>query len=338
MKKVNYTKSIILRHCINWAVVAFLINFVFQFPFPMPVIILRVILAVLIFIFTYYYLIAKVCPNLKINKIKYMISVIICLVLYYLLYFIIEFGFTYVYYNIDISSPEINWLVQAAIQYILIFLLAQSFYVHQIAIQDMQIESLKNQSFLSQEIFFLENQFNEKLSFQLLNFCSNLFKGYDQNGTKAITIYSEMIKNTLTVKSSETISLAQEIIYIKQFIEMQQLVGKNILVKIEKKGDFSTLNILPRILINFIENAFKYSDDGDECKPITISFVRIKNSLNFKITNFKRQHATNLKSTKIGNTNALKQLNLYYPNQYVINIQESDSQYICDLTLQLKVK
>jgi two-component system, LytTR family, sensor kinase len=144
------------------------------------------------------------------------------------------------------------------------------------------------------------------------------------------------LRNTLEIKSSETIPLEKELHYIDQFINLQQLVGKNTPVSIEKNGIFKHHKILPRILINYLENAFKYGVSNNELKPIKIKIEQIENNLHFNISNYKKKKSSSLTSTKTGNINARQQLDLFYPNNYSILISEDDLTYNCNLKIKLQ--
>jgi hypothetical protein len=336
MFKIKFTNQILLRHAINWLILAVLLQFIKELSFSLTIIVFRTLIEILIYMITYYAYALYSARYYKLDIGKYLISVLINLFFFLGSYYLLEFGLSAFLNDERLVLPSLNWILHAPVYFILIILLASSFYGNQKSIADLNSEIENEKTSIKQEILFFKNQFNDHISFNFLNYCYRYFLNKDTNGTKAIEIYSEMLRGTLEIESSESIALEKELQYIDQFIQLQKLVGKHTPVVFEKYGVFKNHQILPRILINYIENAYKYGVSNDELKPIKIKIEQIENILYFYISNFKKKDNSFIQSTKTGNINTKQQLDLYYQNSYSLLINDGEFTYNCNLKIKLQ--
>jgi LytS/YehU family sensor histidine kinase len=92
------------------------------------------------------------------------------------------------------------------------------------------------------------------------------------------------------------------------------------------------------LLIPFVENAFKHGIGMIEDPFIKIELETTNDELRFKVTN---KFNTDKKDSKdgasgIGLNNVKRRLELLYPKQYFLNVNESENLYITDLSLNFK--
>ena len=143
-------------------------------------------------------------------------------------------------------------------------------------------------------------------------------------------------------RSSDTVvtkvSLESEIEHIKNYIKFNQLRSLGELhVHTEIAGKFKFRVLPPLILINFVENAFKYGDLTDEAYPLMINIGIRFGTLHMKVTNKKYINTlhNHVKSMGVGNVNTKNRLDLAYPDNYTLEILDEPDFYNVDLTINL---
>jgi sensor histidine kinase YesM len=277
-----------------------------------------------------------ISPFIHYRNIKwYLPLTIVYLCVWAFLFFLLEYGPGMYYYE-KIVYPKYGEIGYYFSYMALLGFLAHGFYQKQISIQVLNEESKKSQIGLMQELLFFKNQFNDHISFNFLNLCYSQTMEKDPSTANSIATYSEMLKYTLAAKPSQAVPLQDEVMYIEQFISLHDQIGKEIHIDFKKSYEIQDFYILPRVLINFIDNAFKYGITDDEEKPIRMSLKNKDKSLHFNISNYKKESNEKTHSTKMGQSNAKKQLDLYYRNKYQLNIIEDENKYTCDLLIQSK--
>jgi two-component system, LytTR family, sensor kinase len=188
---------------------------------------------------------------------------------------------------------------------------------------------------LQKELNFLKNQFNSHITFNFLNFCYSKVHNLSEETAEAIDLFSSMLRYSLEIRPEQKVPLLKEIEYIKNFIELQKLLTSQVYVDFTCQGNFNDKLILPRILVTFVENAFKHGQFNKSSHPITISLKEHEDSICFKVIN-KRNNKKNLNNTGIGIENVFQVLNLYYDKAYKLNISDSENDYY-ESTLDLKL-
>lgn len=143
-----------------------------------------------------------------------------------------------------------------------------------------------------------------------------------------------MLRYTLSSMANEPVSLQKEIEHITNFISIQQILEKNVHVNFQVSGELQCKYVLPRILINFVENAFKHGDSKCKEFPIKIELNANNNQIKLLVKNKKRKHSKS--STGIGNSNSLKQLKFLYKENYEYNYTDEDDFYSCEIKLTNK--
>lgn len=131
------------------------------------------------------------------------------------------------------------------------------------------------------------------------------------------------------------VALQTEIEYLQSFIDLQKLRLKTpINVDLVIDGEINQQQIMPLVLISFLENAFKHGVANDPNNPIQIKILLNQNKLFFTIKN-KKSNQNKDQTGGIGMVNVIRRLDLTYPNQYKLNIDNSSNNYYCELYLDL---
>lgn len=203
-----------------------------------------------------------------------------------------------------------------------------------LSLEKIRMQNEREQSLLRKELNFLKNQFNSHITFNFLNFCYSKVHRSSPDTAEAIDLFATMLRYSLVNSAEEKVSLKQEIAYIQNFIELQRLLTAEVFVKFTCEGDIENKMILPRILITFIENAFKHGELSNPDEPVRILLRGDPEAISLKVSNRKnrRRHIVN---TGVGQENVMQILQLNYPGRHALNIDDGEENYSCQLTITL---
>ena len=148
-----------------------------------------------------------------------------------------------------------------------------------------KINRIKKEQQLKQDIYkrvsetkieALQSQMNPHFIFNAMNSIQNFIIDNDiDNSLKYMGEFSKLIRKTLHNSSHQYISLAEEISYLKTYIELENLRFQNkIDIKIKFNNiDVNTTTIPPMLLQPIIENVFKHAfNNNSNNSKLTIDF------------------------------------------------------------------
>ncbi|GAB3509817.1 hypothetical protein GCM10027442_17630 [Emticicia fontis] len=150
---------------------------------------------------------------------------------------------------------------------------------------------------------------------------------------------SDLLRYMLYEKDDKQISLDNEVKYLQNYIDLQKLrFGDYVDIDFTVKAPTFSKNIEPMLLIPFVENAFKHGVGMIEKPIIRVELQTVENQLFFKVTN---KFNTDIQEVKdgasgIGLTNVKRRLELLYPDQHTLNVEENENYYITELKLNLR--
>jgi len=193
---------------------------------------------------------------------------------------------------------------------------------------------LENQR-LTAELALLKSQINPHFLFNSLNSIYSLAYQRAENTPEAILKLSEIMRYMLYECNDNKVDLANELQYLQNFIDLQKIrFGANSFVHFEVEGIITTQQIVPLLLISFVENAFKHGVANDPISPIQLKISVDDSQLKFFMHNRKHLHNRDA-AGGIGLNNVKRRLNLLYPNQYHLTINDTADTYTCELSLNL---
>ena len=146
---------------------------------------------------------------------------------------------------------------------------------------------------------------------------------------------SELMRYVIYRGKEETVRLKEEVKYIEDYIQLQQIrLHKKLDFRFEKKLGEEELSIPPLLFIVLVENAFKHGIEPaeNECF-LHLSLKTTADTLTFSCSNSIEEQSTAAKG--IGLTNLRRRLALLYPDQNTLEITESEDRY--EVVLQLKI-
>jgi len=194
---------------------------------------------------------------------------------------------------------------------------------------------------------FLLIAFGIKLSYhgarQLLvidrfNTLNNIYAANLENQDKANDIIlglADLLRYQLESGNKQKALLVNEIESLENYIALEKIRVLDCEVKLEKQGNFDDVEIVPLLLLPFIENAFKYGT-GIEPGSIDIRFeIDEKNYFSFYCGNKIVQKKGKIHSGGIGLDNVRKRLQLMYPNKHKLDINNENNYFKINLNVQL---
>ncbi|MBS1662236.1 MAG: histidine kinase [Bacteroidetes bacterium] len=190
---------------------------------------------------------------------------------------------------------------------------------------------------LHAELAYLKAQVNPHFLFNTLNSIYSLALEKSDSTADAVVKLSSMMRYVLLETSRDKVALEQEISYISDYIDLQQIRFEG-----SSKVDFSVTgqpagkSIIPLLLIPFVENAFKYGVNPEEPSVIHIHIILSDNQLRLDVRNKKvaRPQPTPI-SSGLGIQNTKQRLQLLYPGRHTLQIDDKDVDFSVSLTLKL---
>lgn len=190
---------------------------------------------------------------------------------------------------------------------------------------------------MSTELKFLKAQLNPHFLFNTLN---NLYSYVVNNSPKApdmILRLSAILDYVLYESQKKRVPLSKEIETIENFIGLEKIrYGDRLSVDFKTNGDLQ-IPISPLVLLSIVENAFKHGASGDIDSPkIKIQIMEDQGSVVCNVWNSKSKYNGELNDaykSGIGLSNIKRQLNLIYPKQFDLQIDDMQNEFNISLHL-----
>ena len=194
---------------------------------------------------------------------------------------------------------------------------------------------------LSAELDFLRAQTNPHFLFNTLNNLYGLARKKNDRTPDAILMLSKIMRFMLYDCRVPRIQVGGESKVIRDYIELEKLrYNTRLTVTYEEELDNSGTLIAPLLLLPFVENSFKHgAHSSTDAAEIRISLRLNNNILDFSVEN--TFDADGIRAVKdptasgIGIRNEKRQLELIYPNQHQLDMEEDGNWYRTRLQLDL---
>ena len=136
-----------------------------------------------------------------------------------------------------------------------------------------------------QELQLLQQQVHPHFLFNSLNSIYALVRKRSDHAESAILELSELLRYTIAHAGSRAVPLDQELDYIKSYITLQKLrLESEARVEVDLYPDEQLMarwQIVPLLLINLVENAFKHAAPAGDQLVITLQLKLTDDSLRF---------------------------------------------------------
>lgn len=336
----NSTKSI-RRHIFLWLGFYVAFTLLMSFQGNLGLYALMDILNVSLYILVYYPLRYFLIPTFykKDKKILFVFSVLMHILFAYLVYWGIRLTFLD---NIAKSLPPLPFKHPAEfmVKTLRFFSPAILLLVWEYQFKRKQhlnrIRSLEKEK-LATELKFLKAQINPHFLFNTLN---NLYSFVVRESPKAPDMISRLtgiLDYVFNQSQQNKVPLKSELSTIEDYLELEKIrYGDRLKVEYATEGQLNQ-EISPLILLSIIENAFKHGASGDIDEPkVHININASKAEINCNVWNTKSRHRGELNDAYkkgIGLSNIRRQLNLIYPNQHELIIDDQEKSFNLSLTI-----
>ncbi|HEX6226421.1 MAG TPA: histidine kinase [Chryseolinea sp.] len=188
------------------------------------------------------------------------------------------------------------------------------------------------------ELNFLKAQINPHFLFNTLNNLYYLAYTKSENTTEVIAKLSQMMRYMIYDSNHPRVLLSKEIEYMQNYISLERLrLNNQIPINFKIEGNTENIWIAPLIFITFLENAFKHGVSNNNSKAwVNISIQLRGRDCVYIVENSKVPGTPNSSGKSgIGLQNVKRRLELSYPDQYKIEIKDTEDVYLVQLDLML---
>lgn len=244
--------------------------------------------------------------------------------------------------RITFVGNDINkslFYVNAFIQYLYVFGISASYCFFSDYQKQQEVQRENENERLKSELSFLRSQISPHFMFNLMNSLVSLNRKKSNLVEPVLLKMADLLRYMLYEKDDKRISLENEVKYLSNYIDLQKVrFGDYVKIDFDVKTADSSKSIEPMLLIPFVENAFKHGVGLIEEPFIKIELVATNDELGFKVTNKFSSDKQDAKdgASGIGLNNVKRRLELLYPKQYALSVNESGNLYTTDLKLNFK--
>jgi two-component system LytT family sensor kinase len=145
---------------------------------------------------------------------------------------------------------------------------------------------------------------------------------------------SNLLDYILYQVNKPRVSLKEEVLHIKEYIELEKIRFQDTLKVIFVSDEIDeNIQIAPMLLIPFVENSFKHGTLDEGFLRIEIKISAVENQLNFSIKNSFMDDEEISEKGGIGLENIRKRLELHYKENYELDIRKTEKWFMVDLSI-----
>lgn len=184
------------------------------------------------------------------------------------------------------------------------------------------------------QLNLLKQQLNPHFYFNTLNNLYGLSRSNSSRLPVALSQLSNIMQYVIIDCNQAKVLLRQEINFLQSYIELEKLrYEKNTVIEMKTSRTVNGQTIIPLLLIQFVENAFKHGmKEKSDRSWMKVSIEIDGNELLFKVENSSYDAAA---SQGIGINSVKHILNLQYEGKHDIQIQHKDNSFSVTLKLNL---
>jgi two-component system, LytTR family, sensor histidine kinase AlgZ len=199
-------------------------------------------------------------------------------------------------------------------------------------------KSIENEK-LTAELNFLKAQINPHFLFNTLNNLYYLAYTKSPNTPEVIAKLSQMMRYMIYDSNSPLVPLSKEIEYMENYISLERLrLNDQIPIRFKVDGDAQRFMVTPFIFITFLENAFKHGVSNNNPKAwVNIAIHLNETECLYEVENSKVQSVKidGEEKSGLGLQNVKRRLELSYPEQYELTVNDRPDSYKVKLRITL---
>lgn len=192
-----------------------------------------------------------------------------------------------------------------------------------------------------QELHLLQQQVQPHFLFNSLNSIYALVRSQNEYAGQAVLTLSDLLRYTIKHAGSFSVPLDEEIEYIRNYVDLQRFRYDNtaqITVSLPQNDyeEAENWHIVPLILINLVENAFKHGVPGKQGFQVNIQLNCKQDELTFLVENTADGEGRNHSHAGTGLRNMRRRLEVFYPGRHHLDISIKPDLYRVSLTLRAR--
>lgn len=187
------------------------------------------------------------------------------------------------------------------------------------------------------ELKFLKSQINPHFLFNALNNLYSLTLEKSDLAPKIVLKISSLLDYMLYECNEPFTDLEKETESIRDYVDLQKIrYGDKVDVQLNISESIEDEKIAPLLLLPFVENAFKHGLDKNVGEGyVHIDMLTENNCFVFRTKN-SMSYAEQEGNSGIGLKNVKKRLQLQYPDNYSLKIDEQENCFLAELTINLQ--
>lgn len=196
-------------------------------------------------------------------------------------------------------------------------------------------ESKQQAAQLAAEVGLLRTQLNPHFLFNVLNNLYGLALTDSDMTAPSILKLAGMMRYMLYDTQSEWVQLSQELVYLTDYIELQQLKTEFTQdIRWEVGGPLGDWKIPPLLFLPLLENAFKHGNlDQEQTGWLSIKVAAAPDRLTCMVENSFLPNRPKDKVGGIGLQNIKQRLKLYFPDHHQFDLQSGPDTFKASLIL-----
>lgn len=189
---------------------------------------------------------------------------------------------------------------------------------------------------LQTELKFLKNQTNPHFLFNTLNNIYALARKKSDKTPEVVMKLSELLSFILYESGKETITVAEEIKMLEDYIDLEKIrYSERLSVNVHKDIDNGSQKIMPLIMLPLIENAFKHGASETRFDSfINVGIKLDKGHLFYSIENSFENGKTRKSDNSIGLNNIRRQLELMY-KEHEMKVHNDENIFKVNVSINL---
>lgn len=188
------------------------------------------------------------------------------------------------------------------------------------------------------ELQYLKSQINPHFVFNTLNAIYFQIDKSNQDARETLLQFSDLLRYQLYECNEETIPIEKEMHYLEDYIHLQQKRRDgNYKVSFNRSPQVKDFQIVPLLLIPFVENAFKHiSHFTNGVNVIQITADRREDTFTFTVLNsFEKDGVKEPNTGGIGLKNVQRRMELLYEGRHSLKICKTEKTYAVDLSIKI---
>jgi len=189
---------------------------------------------------------------------------------------------------------------------------------------------------LNTQLSLFKAQIDQHFLFNTINNIDVLIETKPAVASAYLRKLSEILRFVLYKVTAPQIALKEEIDYLEKYVDLQRIRSTNPnFVKFQVEGEPKNIKVAPMVFIVFVENAIKYVADKKLNEAVKLKLQILPDRILFSAANnFIKPVLTNApQSGGLGIESAKKRLNLFYKNQFNLQINADGGYFYVNLEI-----